>query len=1021
MKHGMFMTVIKLMVGVFTLIAFHPFPSQAASPDPQELAYIENARQLTLAGRRSGEGYFSKDGTQLVFQSERDTSNPFFQIFNLDLTTGDIHRVSPGTGKTTCSYYHPDGKRILFASTHHDPKAIEKQKEELEMRAGGQERRYAWDYDDTMDIFLANKDGSDVQPLTRERGYDAEGSFSPDGKWIAFCSFRHAFPLNQLSQEDQKRYEIDPSYFGDIYIMKSDGSDVKRLTNHPGYDGGPFFSPDGKRIVWRRFDKEGVNADIMTMNLDGGDVRQITKDYGMAWAPYFHPSNEYIIFTTNKEGFSNFELYVVDRLGYREPVRVSFTDGFDGLPVFSPDGNRLVWTSNRYAQNPGSKDKGQLFMANWNHEAVRAALRRSPVRQAETQKATQKSVKRASDYGDIPVLEGGPGRDPGRAIERKESTLSPQITEKDLQQHVRYLASDELEGRLTGEKGARMAAEYIAKSLKEIGIQPYDNQEGFYQSFEFSAGVEVDESGTFFRFETSNSAAESNQAAQVLSVQDHFSPLAFSENGQFKGDIVFAGYGLKVPGEGAEGYNSYAGLNVSNKVAMVLRYVPEGVDNERRALLNRYSSLRYKALIARELGASGLLVVTGPNSPNSGKLIPLQSDQSLGNSGILAGSITEALADQLLAGTGKTLKVLQDGLDQENPHAVGTLEIPETMVEFAVKLNRIRKADRNVIGLLHPPHSSSSAKEYIVLGAHYDHLGYGEHGGFQVKGEENQIHNGADDNASGVAAVLEVAGAVKQFFTQSPEKVERGVIFAFWSGEELGLIGSSHFANHPPLPLNSMKAYLNFDMVGRLRDNKLTLQGLGSSADWKMLIEKRNILAGFQLSLQEDPYLPTDTTAFYPKEIPVLSFFTGSHDEYHRPGDDIVTLNWNGLQRISSFAKSMVLDLVNRDNAPLQYSKVAPSKQQGNRDTLRVYLGTIPDYTTEVVGVKLTGVRSGGPADKAGLKPDDVITSLAGQPIKNIYDYTYALDAIKIGESTEISVLRSGKPLTLKIIPTARP
>ena len=153
----------------------------------------------------------------------------------------------------------------------------------------------------------------------------------------------------------------------------------------------------------------------------------------------------------------------------------------------------------------------------------------------------------------------------------------------------------------------------------------------------------------------------------------------------------------------------------------------------------------------------------------------------------------------------------------------------------------------------------------------------------------------------------------------------------------------------------------------------------------------------------------------------MLSFFTGSHDEYHRPGDDFVTLNWNGLQRISSFANSMVLDLVNRENEPLQYSKVAPSEQQGNRDTLRVYLGTIPDYTTEVVGVKLTGVRSGGPADKAGLKPDDVITSLAGQPIKNIYDYTYALDAIKIGESTEISVLRSGKPLTLKIIPTARP
>ena len=1021
MKCGNDKAVIKLMVGIFSMISFQPFQGQAASPDPQEQVFIENARQLTLAGRRSGEGYFSKDGTQLVFQSERDASNPFFQIFNLDLTTGDIHRVSPGNGKTTCSFYHPDGRRILFASTHHDPKAVEKQKEELEMRASGQERRYAWDYDDTMDIFVANKEGSNVMALTTEKGYDAEGSFSPDGQWVAFCSFRHAFPLEQLSKEDQKRYEIDPSYFGDIYLMKSDGSAVKRLTNHPGYDGGPFFSPDGKRIVWRRFDADGVNADIMTMTLDGRDVRQITKDFGMAWAPYFHPSNEYIIFTTNKEGFSNFELYIVDRLGYREPVRVSFTDGFDGLPVFSPDGNRLVWTSNRYAQNPGSKDKGQLFVANWNHEAARAALRRSPVRQREPQPATQKSAKRSLDVTDIPVLEAVPGTDPGRALPKEEPKLSPQITEKDLQTHVRYLASDELEGRLTGEKGARLAAEYIAKSLKQIGIQPIDNQDGYYQPFEFSAGVEVDESGTSFRFEKSSQSADSQPAPQTLEIEKHFRPLAFSENGPFKGELVFAGYGLKVPGDGAEGYNSYAGLNVSNKVAMVLRYVPEDVDNDRRALLNRYSSLRYKALIARELGASGLLVVTGPNSPNSGKLIPLQSDQSLGNSGILAGSITEALADQLLAGTGKTLKSLQDGLDQENPHAIGTLEIPDTTLEFEVKLNRIRKTDRNVIGILHPPHSTASIKEYVVLGAHYDHLGFGEHGGFQIKGEENQIHNGADDNASGVAAVLEMAGAVKQFFTESPEKVNRGVIFAFWSGEELGLIGSSHFANHPPLPLDSMTAYLNFDMVGRLRDNKLTLQGLGSSADWKVLIEKRNILAGFQLSLQEDPYLPTDTTAFYPKGIPVLSFFTGSHDDYHRPGDDYDTLNWKGLQRISSFANNMVIDLFKSEDEPLQYSKIAPTQQQGNRDTLRVYLGTIPDYTTEVVGVKLTGVRSGGPADQAGLKADDVITALAGQPIKNIYDYTYALDAIKIGESTEITVLRDGKSLTLKIIPTARP
>lgn len=495
------MTCCRLVIGVSILISFPTIPTQAASPDSQERAFIKNARQLTLAGRRSGEGYFSKDGTQLVFQSERDPKNPFFQIFNLDLTTGDIRRISPGTGKTTCSYFHPDGNRILFASTHHDPKAVEKQKDELEMRASGKERRYAWDYDETMDIFVTHKDGTHLTQITDAKGYDAEGSFSPNGDWIAFCSFRHAFPLSRLNPEDQKRYEIDPSFFGDIYIMKADGSNVKRLTDHPGYDGGPFFSPDGNRIVWRRFDEEGVNADIMTMNLDGRDMRQITKDFGMAWAPYFHPSNEYIIFTTNREGFSNFELYIVDRLGYREPVRVSYTDGFDGLPVFSPDGNRLVWTSNRYAQNPGSQDKGQLYMANWDHEAARTALRRSPIRQKPTPKTAQIKDPNAIDPNDIPVLEAVPGSAPGRKIPQEKPLLSSLIIEKDLQTHVKYLASDELEGRLTGEKGARLAAEYIAKALSHIGIQPIESLQGYYQSFEFSAGVEVDEAGTSFAYQ----------------------------------------------------------------------------------------------------------------------------------------------------------------------------------------------------------------------------------------------------------------------------------------------------------------------------------------------------------------------------------------------------------------------------------------------------------------------------------------------------------------------------------------
>jgi hypothetical protein len=243
---------------------------------------------------------------------------------------------------------------------------------------------------------------------------------------------------------------------------------------------------------------------------------------------------------------------------------------------------------------------------------------------------------------------------------------------------------------------------------------------------------------------------------------------------------------------------------------------------------------------------------------------------------------------------------------------------------------------------------------------------------------------------------------------------------AFWSGEELGLLGSSWFAEHPVLGLSNIVAYLNFDMVGRLRDNKLTLQGVGSSARWRRLIEKRNVAAGFNLVLQDDPYLPTDTTSLYPKHVPVLAFFTGSHDDYHRPTDVADKLNYEGLERIARFARSLVLDLAADDTRP-DYVKVERSDRGGGgRDALRAYLGTVPDYTTEVKGVKLSGVRGGSPAEHAGIKGGDVVVELAGQKIANIYDYTYALDAVKVGLPVEIVVERDGRQVKLQVTPEAR-
>jgi Tol biopolymer transport system component len=350
---------------------------------PGESDFLSRIRRLTVEGRRAGEGYWAPDGQRLVFQSEREPGNPFYQIYLMDMTSGDVSRVSPGLGKTTCSFINPATGDVLFASTHHDPRSKQLQEEELKFRASGQERRYSWDYDPEMELYVRSAKTGMLQRLTNARGYDAEASYSPDGQWIVFSSTRQAYE-RPLTASEQKQLETDPSYFAEIYVMRADNPEPKRLTNVPGYDGGPFFSPDGKRIIWRRFDERGVIADVWTMNPDGTDQRQITDFGAMSWAPYIHPSGRYVIFSSNKLGFENFELFLVDIDGTREPIRVTYSDGFDGLPVPSPDGTRLAWTSSR-----GGGREGQIYLAQWNHQHALDALAVAPPRQKATKGSAQ--------------------------------------------------------------------------------------------------------------------------------------------------------------------------------------------------------------------------------------------------------------------------------------------------------------------------------------------------------------------------------------------------------------------------------------------------------------------------------------------------------------------------------------------------------------------------------------------------------------------------------------------------------
>lgn len=351
----------------------------ATQSGPSERDYLSRVRRLTVEGKRAGEGYWSPDGKRLVFQSEREPGNPFYQIYVLDLTTGDSKRISPGMGKTTCAFFRPGSDEIMFGSTHLDPKSKQYQDDELAFRASGKERRYAWDYDAEMNIFAYSEKTGTLKQLTTAKGYDAEGGYSPDGQWIVFSSMRDAYNRT-LSPEEQKQLVLDPSFFAEVYIMKADGSGQKRLTTEKGYDGGTFFTKDG-RIVWRHFEENGLIANVWTMKADGTDKKQITDFGAMSWAPYEHPSGEYFVFASNKLGFENFEVFMVDAAGTKEPVRITYSAGFDGLPVPSPDGTQMAFTSSRAG---GAGAPGQIYLAQWNHQAAMAALKAAPPRKANT-------------------------------------------------------------------------------------------------------------------------------------------------------------------------------------------------------------------------------------------------------------------------------------------------------------------------------------------------------------------------------------------------------------------------------------------------------------------------------------------------------------------------------------------------------------------------------------------------------------------------------------------------------------
>ncbi len=536
-----------------------------------------------------------------------------------------------------------------------------------------------------------------------------------------------------------------------------------------------------------------------------------------------------------------------------------------------------------------------------------------------------------------------------------------------------------------------------------MGAQPLPGQKDFRLPFSFTAGVK--DGGTTLT--VGSTAFRTTAEVQALS---------FSDNAEASGDVVFAGYGLVVPDSQNFGYDSYATLDVKDKVVVVFRYFPEDADQKTRQILSRYADLRYKAMQARQRGAKALLVVTGPRSPNAGQTIPMSFDTALAGSGIVAASVSDAAAKALFAGVkDKTLEEIQKSFDSGNPHTAG-FALPGVTATVKTAVVREKQEGFNVVGYLPATARIALPKPWVALGAHYDHLGRGSHGNsLATKEDAGKIHYGADDNASGTAAVLAAGRELAKKRMRS-----RHVMLGFWSAEEIGLIGSNAFVTTPPVPNDQLAAYFNFDMVGRMQDNKLTVQAVGSSPGWRPLIERANVAAGFDLVLQDDPYQPTDVASFNQVSVPSLAFFTGTHIDYHKPSDTADKINYEDLDRVVDFAVALASRVGDQPDV-LAFAKVEQAQQSGGgRAGVRIFTGTIPDYATDVKGLLLGGVIGGGPAEQAGLQKGDVIVQIGEQTIANIYDYTYALEALKVNVAVKLVYMRGTERKETTLTPSAR-
>lgn len=639
--------------------------------------------------------------------------------------------------------------------------------------------------------------------------------------------------------------------------------------------------------------------------------------------------------------------------------------------------------------------------------------------------------------------------------------VAPEVKAR-LTEDLKYLASDDLEGRGVGTKGLDVAAEFISKAFRESGLDISKAGGDPYQEFSMTTGSQLG-SPNLLKF-----VGPEGQTIE-LAIDKDFQVCSFGASGTFNAELVFGGYAIDSKDDK---FQELEGIDVKGKVVIVMRKTPRQSDTQgpfvaQHGGMSRFADLRAKVSNVFGKGAAAILFVNDPYSSRkeadaakqrikdlsepvvelaanflaadanneaavkearaklaeSVEKVRKQRDEDtkanrdqlmkFGYGGYNQGQqlpifqITQVTADALLKATlKKSLAELEAEIDKDLKSKSAVLSGWKVQGQASVEL--VKAEVKNIVGVIEG--TGPLAEETVVVGAHYDHVGYG--GPNSLAPNVKEVHNGADDNGSGTVTLIELA----RRFGARQEKLKRRLVFIAFTAEESGLIGSDKYCKEPIYPLDKTVAMINMDMVGRLKDNKLIIYGTGTSPHWKAELEKVNAPHKFEMMLKPEGFGPSDQSSFYAKKIPVLHFFTGTHPEYHRPGDDWNLINYDGMARIADMVEQVVLDTVQTDEKP-QYVEVK-GQANPNADTRagsRPYFGSIPDFASEEVGYAIGTVTSNSPADLAGVKPGDVIVEFAKQKISGLDDFDLALRKFKVGEEVEIIVLRKAERVTLKV------